>query len=433
MWTLYSYDKRGGPDAFKSWRHSIMIYPKVEPFLIRRIRWMWRNIDGFDKWQAFRSEFKREETADIPLFSYVRARDPKENNKPQYATRFLQELWQHRLVWKGKTNRKFAQVMMWDLRHEIKDRTLLKKVAEFYFAGNKFSTKYEDIQALLGRDTQKLQLIRQQVQSINAEFKPWDRFKTPKQEQLKLKQKLDKRLSSVNPDLLFEVIVSLENTEVLKRCFQYLWTRDIPGKKETLIKLFTQLEFSDHDIDETLFPGIFPNLIKNEDDPNLEIAKAFFAIPEKDFRNDYVWKKSKEATSIFFLTIAHQPTVFSYLLDLVQKETAENRLIIEAVLSNIFSAEYETKINPTLKFSKSQIESMLDRVSTYIQDNRSRNVNEALGVLFYTENPLALDWLRDKHNNKSWLKQFANPKIREEVNENIEEAIKTITTAGKQE
>ncbi len=61
----------------------------------------------------------------------------------------------------------------------------------------------------------------------------------------------------------------------------------------------------------------FPNLIKDENDPNLEIEKAFFTIPEENFSNDLMGRWSRDASAMFFLNIAHLPSVFTFLMDLV--------------------------------------------------------------------------------------------------------------------
>ena len=86
----------------------------------------------------------------------------------------------------------------------------------------------------------------------------------------------------------------------------------------------------------------------------------------------------------------------------------------EAIFSHILSEDYESKINPTHKFSKQQIEIMLQTCVDFINQNISnqedyhlQTLSEAIRSIYYCDNPLAKEWIAERYNNKEWLKQFS--------------------------
>ena len=192
----------------------------------------------------------------------------------------------------------------------VTQKDLLRQAIDFYFANNNISEDYEDLMQTLGEKVENIAEVRATVENLNKAFEGYDRFDTPLNQKKEFFEKIATILSEKQPEVLFQVVENINNRELTKRCFHYLFTHDVSNKKQALIKLFVKIELSDYDINE-VFPEEFPNLIKDENDPNLEIVKAFFTIPESDFRNDSVGKSSRGATAIFFLKIAHLLSVFT--------------------------------------------------------------------------------------------------------------------------
>jgi len=173
-----------------------------------------------------------------------------------------------------------------------------------------------------------------------------------------------------------------------------------------LVRLFIHLELSGHNISEKIFGENFSKLIKGDEDPNLEIAKALLTIPKADFRNDSMWENSKQAATKFFLTTAHEPKIFSYLIETIkQAPNKENEHILDAIYTTLFSQEYDSKINPVLKFSKEQVERMFETICEWFLEYGYHA--EACRSIYYCANPLAEEWIVKHLNDKKWLIQFA--------------------------
>lgn len=134
------------------WWKSITIYPKVDEQLIIRMRWLKNNLTKCNAWKAF-DELIKTESKNIPLLSYVFACNPNstKKKKTKYADILIDELFEHRDKWKGLKKVKFAEIMLWDVRECVSDKTTLEKVAKFYFRGHKTSKEYQDIQSVLER------------------------------------------------------------------------------------------------------------------------------------------------------------------------------------------------------------------------------------------------------------------------------------------
>ena len=410
------------------WWKAITIYPKVEERLIVRMRWLKNNLKKCDAWEDF-DKLIANEPKDIPLLSYIFACNPNtaKKEKTTYADMLINELFEHRDEWKTPHKKPFGEILLWDVREFISDKTKLQEVAKFYFQGNETCKEYQDIQSVLGIENENIEEIREALEKLSTAFEGYDRFKTPSKEKEKYHEKVVNILSEFEPELLLEVVQNIKNHELAKRCFVYLWNVGLANKKEALVKLFITIEFSGHDISSEIFGADFAKLIKDEQDPNLEIAKAFLAIPKADFRNDYMWEISKEAATKFFLGVAHLPKVFDYLIETIdQKPSKENEKIIDAIYTTLFSTEYDSKINPTLKFSKEQIETMLETICHWFLKYGYHA--EAYRSIYYCANPLAEAWIKEHHNNKKWLKQFAHIKtfynpLDEELNDALESAL----------
>jgi len=402
--TYKNYDSKN----LDLWWKSVSIYPKVEENLIVRMRWLKNNLNKCDNWNDF-DTLTKEENKNIPLLSLVLACNPNtsEKDKTKYADLLLTELFEHRNHFKTPHKKQFAEILLWDVRDFVNDKAKLKEVAKFYFQGNETCKEYQDIQAVLGEKNENLEDVRTALEKLNTAFEGYNRFDTPVEEKLKYHKSVVTLLDSLTPEILIETALNVQNHELAKRYFVYLWNAEIPNKKEALVRLFIYIEMSGHNVSEEIFGKDFTRLVKGDDDPNLEIAQALLTIPEADFRNDGMWQNSKQAAAKFFLSSAHQPKIFKFLIDTVkQAPTKENEHILDAIYTTLFSTEYDSKINPVLKFSKKQVETMLETICEWFLAYGYHA--EGYRSIYGCDNPLAEEWVIKHMNDKKWLKQFAH-------------------------
>ncbi|MFV0477968.1 MAG: hypothetical protein ACK5ME_09045 [Parahaliea sp.] len=244
----------------------------------------------------------KDEPKDIPLLSYVFACNPNtdKEERANYADVSLHELRTHKDQWKSPHKKSFAGVLIWDVRELATDKKALSELGKFYFKGDETNEKYQDILAVLGVESKNIDQDREHLEALEKIFEGYDRFDTPEEDKQIYYKKVSDYLGVLEPELLKEVVVNVKNKELAKRCFVYLWLNDIEDKKETLVSLFISIDFASHDIDEKLFGAHFPQLIKNEDDPNLEIAKAFLSLPEDAFLYDSQWEDAIKAAASSF-------------------------------------------------------------------------------------------------------------------------------------
>ncbi|WP_324028213.1 WGR domain-containing protein [Maribacter sp. BPC-D8] len=400
--------KNYDPKNLELWWKSITIYPKVEENLVVRMRWLKNNLNKCGNWDAF-DKLIKEEDKDIPLLSYIFAFNPNTSNKDKtkYADILISELYEHRNHFKTPHKKQFGEILLWDVRDFVSDKAKLKEVAKFYFQGNETCKEYQDIQAVLGEKNENIEEVRTVLESLNTAFEGYDRFNTPTDEKPKYHKNIVAILDTLTPETLVETALNIQNTELAKRYFVYLWNSQITNKKEALLRLFIYIEMSGHDIGKEIFGADFARLVKGDDDPNMEIAQALLTIPEADFRNDSMWQNSKQAAAKFFLTAAHEPKIFSYLIETIkQAPTKENQHILDAVYTTLFSEEYDSKINPVLKFSKEQVETMLETICEWFLKYGYHA--EGCRSIYGCSNPLAEEWLKIHLNDKKWMKQFAH-------------------------
>ncbi len=396
------------PENLELWWKSICIYPKVEENLIVRMRWLKNNLNKCNNWSDF-EELIKDEDKNIPLLSYVLSCNPNtsKKDKTKYANILIAELYEHKNHFKTPHKKQFAEILLWDVRDFVSDKEKLQEVAKFYFKGNETSKEYQDIQSILGIKNENIEDIKAALEKLNNAFAGYDRFKTTAQEKAKYHSKIVSILEEFTPDILLETAHNIQNHELAKRYFVYLWQANILNKKEALIRLFIFIELADYDISYEMFGEQFSKLLKDDDDPNKEIAKALLNIPEADFRNDSMWKNSKQAAAKFFLNSAHQPKTFDFLIETVkQAPTKENQQVIDAIYTSLFSTDYKSNINPVLKFSKEQVECMLETICDWFLKYGYQA--EGYRSIYYCANPLAEDWIKEHKSNKKWLNKFAH-------------------------
>lgn len=416
-----SYEYRGDEDNFQAWWKSLTIHPKCEPYSLRRVRWLRNNLLKFDKWNEFDS-IKSEDKENIELLSYVYVCNPNVKHKDKYADNFLEELKKNKktLI---KNDKKFAQRMIWDIRAYVTNKELLKEVSKHYFKGDTLEEEYQDIKKVLKEECanfEECNRIKAELCSFSKNFK-----------------EIDLLLSKLESDIIYEVVNNLDqkNTNekmILKRCFHYIFTHDLPNKKEILIDLYNRIDASKDDLKNDIFFKKYPNIIKDENDSNLQIAMEFVKSKENGFLGC-----SKEASMYFFKNIAHLPKVFNFFIEVFLNPKYDDKYTKEYILSEIFD---DKKIKK--KLSKEQIEILLDGYIAFLVKNANidyeNNLNQAIKSVCCNirciENSLAKQWLEQRYNNKKWLTQFKEMKIfidedktmAEEINSELESALELL-------
>lgn len=89
-----------------------------------------------------------------------------------------------------------------------------------------------------------------------------------------------------------------------------------------------------------------------------------------------------------------------------QAPTGENRPVLDVIYTKLFSEEYDSKINPTLQFSKAQIETLLETICQWFLKYGYHD--EAYRSIYYCASPLAESWIKSRKNDKKWFEQFAH-------------------------
>ncbi len=230
------------------------------------------------------------------------------------------------------------------------------------------------------------------------------------------------------------MIANLDDEEVQKRALRYIYTQDIPEKKQAFTDLFIRLEPGSYDMPE-FFDGVFPHMFNGPDDPNIALARQLFFVPETDHRNDWAAERSREAATMFFLDTVHWRGNFDFFMALLADPKLNDLANLkEDVLRNLLSQEYDTRINSTHQMSQDQLETMLDTISDVLRQpgwHEYRFSQEAIRVIYYMDNPMAKEWMDRNHDNRKWLGTFPNvdmgfDPLRVEINDAIEASLESI-------
>lgn len=420
-----SQSYRGGANNFENWWHSITIYPHIEKYMPFRMRWLRNNLKKFDSWQKLDDQLSNYNGPEISLMSYALACHPNRADRIAQANKFLREVWENKNLWKETTQQRFLRVMIWDVHQHATDIEQLAHSADFYFKNATLDEMYLDIQKVLGtenKNIQEISIAKEQLMTI---------FSTDVDEE-SLYEKVADFLDTLKPELLFTLAKNIEDHSLNKYLFRYLFLKRIPHKKEVLIHLFIRIEISDYNV-ISIFKNDFPQLLNDAKDPNLEIAKAFMTLSEADFRNDYVWEKSKAAACMFFINVAHEPAVFDFLMEIILHfDSRDFGSLKKSIFSALLQENYECKINPVVRFSKEQVETMLETVCAYLRksvqykhESLIDEQYEAVRVISHCENIQATEWLEEHNNKEVWLKTFTGNIGYDSMQDEIQDAIES--------
>lgn len=417
IFVAHSYKYRGGETALPLWWMSIKLYPDAEEYTIRRIRWLGNNLDKYKQWNTFDTLLANEKNVEkISLLSYVHTLNPNTKNKADYAHQFLQELIQGKEIWKYKISHEFARAMLWSIKDFVEDKVLLAQAVKIYFAEDSISKEYQDITMIL-----------------NADYKD-DNIKAVRIaiEKIKQDQAIDTVLSNQQPEVIFRIIENIDNKTVAGKALYYLITHAIPDKENTIINLFTRFYFSDYEILK-IFKDMPLPYLNNENDPNIAILQKIFLLPVTAFKSEYDSESAREGAAIFFLNTVHWENNFQFFMKVI--EDTDNQYPAhskQVIFTHLLTKEYDSKINSTHLFSKTQIETMLDTTAYVLKthDFNHEYYQEAIRTIYYCDHPLAKDWLLKHYNNRIWLLGFfrinTGLMIADEINEAIESALEFI-------
>jgi predicted DNA-binding WGR domain protein len=411
VYITQSQSYRGG-DHLDSWWKSIIIYPKAEKNIVKRMRWLKNNLLKYNRWDDF-DRLDKKQCQEVSLLSYVFACNPNTKDRQKHADAFLQELLDNKSLWKVHV-RKFAQVMIWDIREWVSQLELLRKTVSIYFENDTANQEYEDLMQVFGETDENIVEVREALERLHGLSEAYSKSERSLKSIKAYFGEVDAVLSEKQPGVLFKIVENTKDKVLSRRCFHYLFIHDVPDKREALISLFAKCRLSGHDIPNVFFEE-FPTLIKDENDPNLDIAKSFLVIPKEYFISSSAEKKSREAAAMFFLNIAHLPSVFDFLMDLVMDADKNDVSHLKAsIFTNILSEQYNSKINPTHFFSKQQIETMLQTCVDFIKANASGQYYnpseaafEANRSIYYCDNVLAKEWITTRRDSKEWFEQFS--------------------------
>ena len=410
VWVSHSYNYKGGENALEKWWLSIEIYPKVDESLIQRIRWLRNNLNKFEKWNDFDQLMADKDKESYPLLSYIMASHPSVKDKSKYADLFVQEIMEHKEVWKYNTQRLFAQTMMWDLRDYFEDKKALKKAMAFYFSDETASEKYEDLLKTYQEDNKDFEAIRNKVKELHEVFSKLKSIKSA-DETAAILENIDQQLASLEPEDLFMVIENIKDNGLAKRAFRFLYINEIPEKEIHLTRLFVRLGLNSDEIPE-IFSERFPELIKNEFDPNLRIVLSWLDLPTKDFLNDSHSESSRESASMFLLNVVHFKSVFNSLISLLNSNS--NKEVSSVIFSSLFKTNFKLKLNPLDKLNKKQLETMIEKALWYVDKFATEYLQpscDAIRTIYYCDNLLAKDYILKWQKDAKLKAHFKNKKI----------------------
>ncbi len=461
VWTTQSYSYASGPDGVEGWWRSVALYPKADTTMIRRMRWLGNNLQKFEKWHAFFELLEQyPDPGSVSLLSYVQAQNPASpiEERRRYANRFLGELLAGKDTWRNPTDRKFGQGMIWKIREQITDMSLLRATMDTYFAGERNEDYLQDLNAILtpvGRQKNSgswkvfdwmfrpkgtsaslnsqeapanMALTLEAAKRIHALGESVDEKGLSDAQRAQLFRSIDAELDKTyetSAQTLFDVIANLSQKAASHRALHYLYVNDIPNKKDALTELFIRLQLGKYDV-KKVFKDIFPNMFKDARDPNLVWAQQMVLRAGSLFPNKRMAGKGREAAMNLFTASMHWDENLNFFLTLLQDEQLnEVDGLKHDVFTNLLSSYADD--DPKNQMSDDQFETIFETVSEILRKQewyRYDFMNEAMSV-FETSNPKAKAWLTAHHNNDVWLSTFPYyinqhlDDVRSEINDSI--------------
>ena len=383
--------KNYNSNSLDIWWKSIAIYPKFEPDLIVRMRWLKNNLHKCNNWTDFDLLIKNE-PKNTPLLSYVLACNPNSSkeNKTKYADRFIAELLDYKTIIKEKS---FARVMLWDVRNFILNKDKLTKAAKYYYKGKETSAEYKEL--VEGIKVKNLGEIMNVLGQLKKAFKGCETYKTEKEKQIECNQNVKDILDKLDPEILLETTFHIKNWRLATQYFVYLWNKEIANKKEAMVNLLVFANLYYYEVEGFFKTNNITTYIKDEKDPNFEVVKAIF-----DINSD----RLTGTAAMFLLNVSHLPSIFNYILEIITQIpkkkkwlSKQNKTIKDYAIKAIY---YRILNEKELKFSKSQIELILKTSSKWLLKYGDYDV-DGLDYNYFASNSIEnLKELLKKLNNE---------------------------------
>ncbi len=415
MLVIYTYKNRGGENAFEQWWLSVKLYPKAEEYMIRRMRWLWRNLDQYNQWHLLEEKLKTDNTK-IALLSYVLAQNPNETNKSKFADQFIKELEKGKNLWKDDTAKAFAQQMIFDLKDAYTDTQTLKRVMQFYFSGKMKDERFvaiqnqhfkdENITVIVTKDIKKLTNILQHIEilyvedeeSLNKCLNNWNSAKDY------LKKLKDKKIKAI----VEEVITDKRKHETL--CYaliEFLFENPVKDKEDLLLMLFDGYMY----MPDFMFKRFLKTLIKDDEDPNLSVIAGLYSKTYGEYSDmlPYAFTGVLHLKGIFERFIG----VFSHVNEKDDKATRFLSIMLKADRKEVNHRGNEVWVYPLERLNKQQINRLYDTTiqTLYrLADEKKGGVYQIMEVIAETgKNPLAKDWVEHFLQNFETFEKNYNP------------------------
>ncbi len=320
LWLGYLYNYRGGKEAYKAYNATLLLYPEVEQYLIRKVRWVKNNVEKYDLWDRYHQDF--DEIKDIALTSYIQACNPtlSKEERGDFAKAFIDDLNKHKKVYKSNTSKSFAQIMLWDIRDivnaKLKDK--YRKIVEHYFSSDKTSKEYLDIL----KDT--FCEVDEEIYTVAKYLDKLKNIETNKEDSYK---EIVNLLSSLDDNIAFSVIentISNASYALKYYLFKYLYMSNIVGKKDLLLKLFIVSHYSPDYFLKEFLPIIDELQFKDKDDENFLAIKESLEMSDKMLLNYGVNAKYDipdiRGTAFLLMGLSiKKPFVFEFIINLIDK------------------------------------------------------------------------------------------------------------------
>jgi hypothetical protein len=423
-----SYSYRGGEDALDNWWKSITIYPHAEKNLVKRMRWLKNNLNKYHKWQAF-DLLIGETDHKICLLSYVHACNPNLDNRSDWANAFIQELYEHKAMWGEEELKDFAGAMLWDVREIATERDLLRKATQYFFRGNHTSTQYQEILALLdGKTVQNADELAPHVANLEVKLSDYRHPKATADEVRKAYQQLASYVSELPETTQISLADYIKSAHIQPLYLAYLCRSTLQNKQDAIVHLSETADLWESDHLESLFGSEPEAFITGLDDPNLEIFQRVFSLPKESFKDQNLWLKAKMGTVSLFAPVFHEPTVFAYLMEHIDRELDEETVLYRHAVSKFMYREYPSS-SPRLQLSQAQIECILDRMFSRIIAEGP--MGRAFNMIQACETPLAADWFREALNNSTKFTQcleaeWGSKKLIKQLRQQMEKLLEDI-------
>jgi len=376
IFLAHSYQYISGDEGLREWIRSVSVYPKAEPHLIRRIRWLRNNLKKYNKWDEFHNLADIKKYKDMLLMSYIYASSPKIKNKDKFANQFISELLEHKNIWSDSTSLSFALRMIWDIRDSITDKALLQKAIDYFSTGQTDSEEYKDLLKSVGASMKEYNLIVNKTKKIEVLYEVYNKKEDHNDTDYNLlREEVVKTIDSIPESILEKVIKNINSKHILaSMAFNHIYFSDVTLKvKKDILTYLYYINNKETAVDT----------IMDENNKNLPIVLSWFYVDKKLFQK----KEYGEIEDVyafpcrFILHIFHKPKVFNFIIELINSEEIFKKPeLLKALLENLIgnnvgyysNGEYY-EMNTIAKLNKVQTEVLLKTLLSFLKRAKEKD------------------------------------------------------------